>query len=762
MLPINLFAAIFKYPGKVKFCRFSERFFMPKMPSIIKLFFILILLAGAAPTVFAQTQKNEPKTPNTDSAAENVEDDVLKISSELIQTGVAVTDKKGVFVNNLKREDFELLVDGKPVSIQFFEPNTLAADAGKIPFQPEKTPGKFANANQKPVKTLGGKTVVFAVDDLHLSADSHYRVRKLISKFIEREMSAEDTVAVVSTTGKIGFLQQFTNDKTVLQAAVARLIYDKDRRATDRSTPPMTEYEALLISQFDKEITDIFVAQEIGDEESKREVVRSRARGVMLQAAAINRGTYSTLEQTIRSAAQMPGRKIVFFISDGFLLDPTNTDSTYLMRRITDAATRTNTVIYSFDAKGLEAGFPEGTASLSPNGGFRVQSGERFDLQDGLDSLADETGGRFIKDTNDLQTGLTRSIAEASQYYLLAWEPVSESGRAERLRKIEISVRNRPDLKIRAQSGYLNEIAKSETEESSKNRNKSDKKNQPPLPIAEQQLNHAVSAQIPARQLPTALVVNHLDLANEGALLAAALQIEGDAVEFTVGGDKATASVDIVGFVYNSDGKREGYFRQLLNVDTAAAKLTESNRPNIYYNYQTKLKPGLYQMRVAARDVKSGRVGSAVQWITIPDLASRKLTLSSLILSGQLGSDGSGKKNSSENAVADLGELNLPVSVDRRFARSSVLRYVIFIYNAAQNTARPDVALQTQIFRGANLVVTSGTNPISVEGQDPARLPYAAEISLDKMLPGRYELQITVQDRKAKTEAVRRVGFEIE
>src|SRR6185436_7946661 len=111
------------------------------------------------------------------------------------------------------------------------------------------------------------------------------------------------------------------------------------------------------------------------------------------QAAAINRGTYSTLEQAVRSSSQLPGRKTVFFISDGFLLDPSNSDSSYRMRRIIDAAARTDAVIYSIDAKGLEAGFPEGTTGSSLVG-FRVQSGERFERQDGLNLVAAETGGR--------------------------------------------------------------------------------------------------------------------------------------------------------------------------------------------------------------------------------------------------------------------------------------------------------------------------------------------------------------------------------
>lgn len=728
---------------------------------LAKLLVFVVLFCCFASFNFAQGEKKPEDTAKT---LEDL-DDVLKIGTELIQTGVAVFDKKGQFIKDLKREDFELRIDGKTVPISFFEQNTVGANVrteGTAAKTPESTTPESKNLTVKPP---GGRNVLFVVDDFHLSFDSHNRTRKLIKKFIDEEMTPDDTVAVVSPSGKIGFLQQFTNDKTVLRAAAERLIYTRDRSATDRSPPPMTEYEALLISQYDLEVTDIFAVPEFdrtdNDIEQKRERVRSRARIILSQTAIVNRGTYATLEQAVRNSAQLPGRKIVFFISDGFLLDLANTDSSYFMRRITDAAARANAVIYSFDAKGLEPGFPEGTTGVSQRLGFRVQSGERFDVRDGLSLLADETGGRFVRNTNDLQTGLNKSLNEASQFYLLAWEPVSENGKSEKFKKIEVIVKNRPELKILAQGGYLNAGFKSDADNQKASDNKRDKKtNQPVLSIPEQQLNRAVNSQIPTRQLSTSLLLNYIDVPNEGALLAAAVQVKGDDLEFAQQGDKAVANVDIVGIVYNADGKREGYFRQLLTVGGAASKLTETERPNIYYNYQTKLKPGLYQMRVAARDGASGRVGSFNRWITVPDLSSRKLTLSSLIISEQ-GRD-SQKNASGETAVASVGELQLPISVDRHFARSSRLRYIVFVYNATQKTGQPDVTVQTKVLRGKDVVLTSAANKISAAGQDTLRLPYAAEISLNTLPPGRYDLQVSVQDRASKTDATQIISFEVE
>ncbi|MEA2204183.1 MAG: hypothetical protein QOE77_959 [Blastocatellia bacterium] len=723
---------------------------------LIKLHMLAALFCSCLGVTPAQDHKRNipPK-----QSMQEPEEEIIRSSTDLIQTGVAVFDKKGQFVNNLRREDFELSVDGKPVSISFFEQNTRRAgsDEAKTSFDSLS----WGTANNAPAKFAGrGRNIIFVVDDLHLSPDSHYRVRKLILKFIQQEMMPEDTIAVVSSTGKIGFLQQFSSDKTVLRAAVERLRFSRDRAADDHAPPPMTEYEALLISQFDREVTDIFAAQEMGaDIESKREIVRSRARTILKRAAIVNRGTYSTLEQVIRNSAPLPGRKVVFFVSDGFLLDPTNTDSSYLMRRITDAAARTNAVIYSFDAKGLEAGFPEGTTGATAVA-FRVQAGGRFEKLDGLALLADETGGRFIHNTNDLQSGLTKSIAEASQYYLLAWQPVSENGKAEQLRKIEVSVRHHPELKVRVHGGYLDKKLRAEADEKTASKNTKGKKAQATVSIPEQELNAAARAPVPLRMLPTSLTVNYADIPNEGFLVAIASQIESDAIDFTQEGDKAKANIDLLGLVYDSNGKREGFFRERLTVDASVSALSKPQRQDIFHNYQTKLKPGLYQVRVAARDVKSGRVGSAIQWIEIPDLSKRRLALSSLILSERAND----AKTTQDHDVTNIGAASLPVLVDRRFARTSELRYIMFIYNALQGktgTAGPDLTLQTQILRGNDVVVKSPVSAISTEGQDPTRLSYAADIPLHTLPAGRYELLVLVNDRIAKSSSAQRVSFEV-
>jgi VWFA-related protein len=727
------------------------------VPNVLtKLFFSSIIFLSFSHIILSQKPQINPVPEPT---AESVDDDILKISTDLIQTGVMVFDKKGQFIDRLKQEDFELRVDGKAVPITFFE--NIAVRRNVAQKDIEKGVADSKNNEVSPVVQNApverGRTVIFVVDDIHLSIDSTNRTRKLINKFIDQDMLANDTVAIVSSSSKIGFLQQFTDNKTVLKAAVEKLTYTRNFSANDRMPPPMTEYEALLISQWDPEVTDLFTQLDPmpGDPDSKKESVRTRARGILTLAANISRKTYSTLDGVIRSSAAMPGRKIVFFISDGFIPDPINSSYSYLMKRITDAAARANAVIYTFDAKGLEAGFPEdGATANSLRLALRTQSGERFEVQTGLRELADSTGGEFIRNTNDLQTELEKYLEEASTYYLLAWQPEDQEKKSEKLRRIEVGIKNRPELKVRLQNGYLNEVP---VEAKDKSKNKPDKNTAvKALSPVDQQLTAALTQQQPARLLPAALVVNYLDLPNEGALLAATLKINSDDITFTQTADKSVGNVDVLGAVYDAEGKRESYFRELLTVSVPTSKKSENRRADILYNYQRKLKPGLYQLRIAVRDAKSARAGSVKQWLEIPDLSSGKLTLSSILL-GEQSAEDNRREKSIGNALAGVD-----VSADRSFSRLSKIRYLVFVYNPLQDKAKNNIAnitLQTQILRGGKVMLESPAKALSSEEQTPLRIPYAAEIPLKSLFPGQYELKIVVQDSTKKISASRSLSF---
>jgi hypothetical protein len=102
--------------------------------------------------------------------------------------------------------------------------------------------------------------------------------------------------------------------------------------------------------------------------------------------------------------------------------------------------------------------------------------------------------------------------------------------------------------------------------------------------------------------------------------------------------------------------------------------------------------------------------------------------------------------------------------VDGEFAAKSALHFLTYVYNAARGGAgqQPDVAMQVQIFRDNQPVVTAPLELVRERGtSDLARLPYEAELPLDALTAGRYQLRVTAVDRVAKTTATRQVNFEV-
>lgn len=188
------------------------------------------------------------------------------------------------------------------------------------------------------------------------------------------------------------------------------------------------------------------------------------------------------------------------------------------------------------------------------------------------------------------------------------------------------------------------------------------------------------------------------------------------------------------------------------------------------------MKPGIYQVRVAALDLKGGSRGSANEWVTIPDLQSKQLSMSSLILGEKTAERESADSNPSKaEAPAAMGQVS--VNLDHRFARTSYLRFVTYIYNAttasgvdpgvstvntgALKTSAPDLAVQVQIFRDNEPVITTPLHTLPTEGLDVRRLPYSADVSLADLQPGTYLLQLTVIDRRGKSSASQKTNFQI-
>jgi VWFA-related protein len=716
----------------------------------------LICLLVVTPLTSAQTPQ-EPKP----------SDDVVRVFTELVQTDVMVFDKQGHFVNGLTRDNFEIKIDGKVRPVQFFE--QIQAGTSNEEAQLAAARGTSVRTGPNPKRILPldrGRTVFFFVDDFHLDPSGFVSSRKLISDFIDKEMGQNDQAAIASATGQIGFLQQLTDDRTVLHQAIGRL-NARSYRVRDGDNPPMNEYAAMLIDNNDFDMNEYYIRETIranGGQMSRDQaaaIVNARAHSVLAQDAAFSLNTLASLENLIRVAKDLPGRKILFFLSNGFLVQNRRGDAVGRIQRITSAAAKSGVVIYAIDTQGLAP--PKNDASNS--GGFdltgilaRASSGEQYATQDGLNALSRDTGGKPIFNTNDFKSGLTNALQETAVYYLLAWTPDSENKKPGRFRNIQVSVIGRPELTVRVRKGFFDIEPPPTTADAKKAPTPT------PSPAAEDEvklivtkLREAIFAAYPIKAIPLTLGMNYYDAPNKGAMLAASVQIPGEFLQFGPRNGKTQAVVDITGVFFDDKGQPKGNFYERL-VTTAPSPEDALNYHNdITYTYPTNLPAGLYQVRVAARDEVSGRTGSAHGWIEIPDLTAGKLAMSSLLLGGR-----SPAPITNVSSGGETGPVTLNAS--HRFRNDATLRFLVFGYNAkpSETDKQPDLAVQVQVVRDDQPVLTTALRKVSTDGlADPVRIPYAAEIPLSGFQPGRYILQVTFIDRVSKQSSSRQTHFDI-
>src|SRR5262245_52277266 len=147
---------------------FANRFLHP----ISTLALITLLLVSPVQNL-AQQQATTPQT-----------EEVVRINTELIQTGVTVVDSPGNFINGLKRDQFELTVEGKPQIISFFEQVETGSERERQVALLNRETKEQPTDSTSSTSDSYGRTIIFFIDDLHLSLDSLNRTRKMLERFI--------------------------------------------------------------------------------------------------------------------------------------------------------------------------------------------------------------------------------------------------------------------------------------------------------------------------------------------------------------------------------------------------------------------------------------------------------------------------------------------------------------------------------------------------------------------------------------------------
>ncbi len=693
------------------------------MPAVV-----LLLLFSVSPTS-AQDRTATPEQGQEKPAADG------RAGVGMVPTDVLILDRQGRAVGNLKQDQFELLVDGKAQPISVFS-EVLSGSPEESDQWARAHGWQSSSATPETQGHVGGRRIFIFLDDLHMSVGSLKRVRAALLHYIDTGMGPHDRVGIVAATRQIGILHQLTDDKASLRSAVEQ-IKDRALANKDETSPPMSEAEAVAISQNDPEVMSSFVAATLQEKPEMKKLLRrqvenmlrTRATNLLRQSVAGTDLTLASLSELLQTQAAMPGRKFTLVLSDGFVLQAGRENHTDRVLQLTDAAARAATAIYTVETRLPETGRTKADAEAS-------------DLQDGLGVLAAETGGRRFRFSDDLDDAISRILSETSPYSLLGWSLQPWMLQAGSTRSVKVSIKGRPDLAVRLRQSSVDLSRYVWREIAGVNDPRPD------------DLMAAIRSSTPPTALPVFFYPAYSYQEGKGQLLQILIQVEDDAT--AAAGLKEAMPVDIAGVVISKDGVTEDYFRSSLVFPAKSDAAAKEQQAGLMRSRTVALSPGLYQIRIAARNMSNGRTGVTEGWIDIPPFSPDKLSLSSMYLAEQQDREAQGQKPAAEPRA------ELPPSVTRRFSATSSISFSMLIYNAAVSAAgaAPNLTIQAKIRRGEQITIQTPSQPLNVKaGTGVGPISYTGSLSLRQLVAGSYTLEVAVTDHSNNSTATQRASF---
>jgi VWFA-related protein len=747
----------------------------------------------------AQESKTDARAARQQSTTA-YEDEVVRITSNLVQVDVTVRDKDGRPVTDLRAEDFEVLEDGRPQQITNL--SYVALDAARASASDAARPtgaAHSANASQTGAAVVAPpppsarlrpeqvrRTVALVVDDLGLSFESIASARTSLRKFVDEQMQPGDLVAVVRTSAGVGALQQFTSDKRLLYAAIERVRWyppgrggtgafaaiEKDlvgesnntaatirANTTDRATyTGMTAAGTMNLPDQSTSILDLRDTNDLTDR-YREELFAS--------------GTLGALNFVVRGLKELPGRKSVVLYSDSipvFRKDGRSERVLETLRRLADVANRASVVIYSVDARGLQSlalTATDNTSAMTRSSQIRAAVAERganyFESQNGLSYLAEQTGGLFIHNTNDVAEGVRLALEDQKGYYLIGYRPedatFDQQTGARRFHQLSVRVK-RPGLRVRTRNGFYGF-----TEEEAA---------RPLRTTRAAQLQGAINSPFSSGALPLRMTSLFADDAQTGSFMRSLVHLDARALTFDKQPDGSYRStIDVLALAYGDDGRVVNQVERTDTITVAADRYENVLRHGLVYLVNVPAaRPGAYQLRLAVRDATTERVGSASQFVEVPNLADRRLAVSGIVLSGNdlpavaapNGGLAAGYSGNLFGSAAEPDPQSGPAI--RRLRAGAELFYNFAVYNARSANGQTRLESQVRLFRDGRLMFTGKAMPVEVGAHPVASHVLAGgRMKLSaKAAPGEYVLQLVVTDLQEPTKprvASQWIDFEI-
>lgn len=683
---------------------------------------------------------------------------VVRINVNLVQMDAVVTDAKGKRVTDLNAHDFEILQDGVAQKITNFSYVSEGTNSRAVPSTAGAKIDSSLPAPPTPLRREQvHRVIALVVDDLGLSFTSTAYIHAALKMFVDHNVQPGDLVAIIRTSGGVGALQQFTADKRLLYAAIDHVKFKFTTRAASFS--PINLARTLEPPSVGQAHTAATIAN-MPDAFKNMEAAYT-----CMEQTNSTIGSLGAIRYVVQGLRDLPGRKALVLFSENMQMsqrpdkanDPAASVCDYseiqdMLRRLTDAAERSAVVIYTVDARGLTS--LSADAASNPFGGGPVSSSQAaretltqeyqennkayFASQGGMQYLAEETGGSFTIH-NDVAGAIRDAVEDSGHYYLIGYHPPAntfeeKNGRT-KFHRVTVRVK-RFGLKVRSRTGFYGFPGQ---------------ENENPELSREQQFGRALTS--PFAQNDIALRMTALFSEWEKPVLTTMLYLDVKDLTFTRDAQgNHNAAIEAVAMTFDENGNAVDVTQRTDSFSTTDKDYELAMKNGVILKMKQVIgKPGPYHVRVAVRDQASQKMGSANQFIEVPDLKQGHLALSGIVLK---------QVDPAEISSPAPEELNQAPAIDpegnaavRIFKPGEKIGWYYQVLNAKSGPdQQASLKVQVRLFRnGSEITRTEPAMAHLPQAAPGKRLATSGHMVLTPQFPaGDYALQLIVTDTLAK------------
>jgi VWFA-related protein len=751
-----------------------------RFPACLAILTLLCCVSGIA--VQDDTSRTESK--------EGREPREIKVETGLQEVQVVVTDKEGRVVENLTKEDFELLENDRPQEISFFTVSEVEStsdlksgpETGK-PVQPTGTPAPRVQENEsqsviRKLESPPARTTLLFVDNLHLPFGSLNWVKQALHRFIDEQMTDRDMVSL-ATSHTLGVAQEYTQERRLLHYAVEQIHY-RAPVVDSRSLFTPNIAAGVLNEHLDESI----VAREIIIQEYHIEnlakscplilnLMRTKATQILSRAAYDRRNTLSILRAYAEQMTDFPGKRMIVVFSEGFLMhDSSGVLSNPELEAAVRRAARSGVVIYTIDARGprtpatIDAGRSwvqirprecmqgeDPRCCVPPTQDMLHTYIDGFELEklNGLHTMAAETGGRLYEGSNNLNDLLGRAFDANRYFYVLSYY-VPEAEDTDRFRKIEVRVRNHPEYRIRAPKGFSLEDRETDDEDGAAR-------------TPQQQLLRAMNRPLPITDLGVSAIADYLETENDDKKVSLTVNFEGERFQYRPEGGQNIVELEILTVFYDSYGKQVDGISAQVEGRLTPEGMEQAKTNGYRFSRRLALDPGVYHARIGVREIGTERIGTAITWIEVPDLKPDMLEMSSLMLSNPLETDPFETEKIEVNRLEQVRTVQgVPV-----YEKDDIFYYTFRVHPGSARPGEPapeapELLMMREVLKEGKPVETGKWYPIEemyLNEDSKGWFNLDGEVDIGRFDPGVYELRVRVKNMRSNKTAERTAAFGI-